>query len=307
MSELSIFEKSQEIRFETEIYANTCERVANVLDDLNDTKANKTDVSAAIQDVIDELTLVEQEIYGYIDSGAVTQNTEIDKKLNKPTWNGYEQQYIVVSTAGAPTHLRPITLSVNAVPFWTGNTFYSSPISVDSNNLRIGINKVTPTEALDVGGYVLANAFRFNVTSSNSAPNKIWTDGTDLYHTNAAGVNNKVTFLDAYKTVIKSNEVLTLDRATLTTLDRLISSTSPPNISLANDALIDKVNEYIVILKCSTTVPAAASIVYPAGVIWRGGRPPQYAVNAITTIVFEKVWIDSVWYILGISITANPT
>lgn len=51
MSEQSIKEKSLEIRQETEEFANTRGRVANVLDDINETKANKTDVAQSLTDL----------------------------------------------------------------------------------------------------------------------------------------------------------------------------------------------------------------------------------------------------------------
>ena len=60
MSEQSIYDKSLVIRNETQQYANTRGRVADVLDDINATKANKKDVDAAIQVILDELGITEE-------------------------------------------------------------------------------------------------------------------------------------------------------------------------------------------------------------------------------------------------------
>ena len=192
MSELSIFERSQEIRFETEIYANTCERVADVLDDINATKANKTDVSQAIQDVIDEMSEMEQDIYAYVDDEVDTLSSQLDNKKDKPVWTGVEGQYFVVSTSGSPINLRPITLEANRVPYWTGNTFYNSPISIST--LRVGINKSSPSEALDVAGNILADTYRLNTFASLSTPGSIYTDGVYLKFVGTDGISRDLAF-----------------------------------------------------------------------------------------------------------------
>ena len=49
MSQQSIADKAQIIRTETQKYGNTRQRVADVLDDINETKANKGDVETSIQ------------------------------------------------------------------------------------------------------------------------------------------------------------------------------------------------------------------------------------------------------------------
>ncbi|KUY29389.1 hypothetical protein [Elizabethkingia ursingii] len=57
MSEQSISDKSQQIRNETAKYANSKVRVADVLDDINETKANKDDLSG-IETISSESTFV---------------------------------------------------------------------------------------------------------------------------------------------------------------------------------------------------------------------------------------------------------
>lgn len=65
MSEQTIQGKAQIIRTETSLYGNTKERVADVLDDINDTKANKSDLEGITVEAIDDI------------------NKSIEKKLDK--------------------------------------------------------------------------------------------------------------------------------------------------------------------------------------------------------------------------------
>lgn len=221
MSELSIFEKSQEIRFETEIYANTCERVADVLDDINTTKANKSDVASAIQVVVDEMTQMEQEIYDYVDDEVGALETEVAKKMTKPAWEGYEQQYIVISS-NTPNNLRPITIGAYRIPVWTGNTFYSSPFYMSVDQTKLGLNVASPTEALDVLGNVRANAFRFISTSGSiTVPNTLYTNGVNVIYTGTDGVPKELAFkTDPVAVVYTAN----LDPPTLAQLPSTIKA-----------------------------------------------------------------------------------
>lgn len=208
MSELSIFEKSQEIRFETEIYANTCERVADVLDDINTTKANKSDVASAIQVVVDEMTQMEQEIYDYVDDEVGALETEVAKKMTKPAWEGYEQQYMVISS-NTPNNLRPITIGAYRIPVWTGNTFYSSPFYMTVDQTKLGLNVASPTEALDVLGNVRANAFRFISTSGAiTVPNTLYSNGVNVIYTGADGVPLSLAFDKQVIKPISSDTIL---------------------------------------------------------------------------------------------------
>lgn len=78
MSEQTIREKSQVIRNETNKYANTRERVADVLDDINDTKANK-DAS----ELSEENKRNWREVLDIYDKKSI--DDELTKKLSKPT------------------------------------------------------------------------------------------------------------------------------------------------------------------------------------------------------------------------------
>lgn len=191
MSEITIFDKSQEIRFETELYANTCERVANVLDDINDTKANKVDVSASIQAVLDELALLEESIYTYVDDQDNDLRALINTKLTKPAMSTISDTfYYIRARVGLEPDYLPFNISTGRVPYWSGTSFFSSPITI--NSIYVGINKDSPTEALDVAGSVRANSFKYNIQTANSVPLKTWTDGSDLWFTDQTGVDKKL-------------------------------------------------------------------------------------------------------------------
>lgn len=194
MSEITIFDKSQEIRFETELYANTCERVANVLDDINDTKANKVDVSASIQAVLDELALLEESVYSYVDAQDNDLRALINTKLTKPAMSTISDTfYYIRARVGLEPDYLPFNISTGRVPYWSGTSFFSSPITI--NSIYVGINKDSPTEALDVTGSVRANAFRYNVVSENSIPVKDWSDGLKRYFTDQDGVKKTFAFV----------------------------------------------------------------------------------------------------------------
>lgn len=87
MSEQTIAEKSLEIRQETGEFANTRGRVANVLDDINETKANKEDVA---QSLIDQNQNLQNHINDHDNPHQVTKgqiglgNVDNTSDLNKP-------------------------------------------------------------------------------------------------------------------------------------------------------------------------------------------------------------------------------
>lgn len=88
MSEQTIREKSQVIRNETNKYANTRERVAGVLDDINETKANKD--ASGLSEANKRNWRQELDIY---DKKSINEN-----KLDKPTItdDGHNYPYVVL-------------------------------------------------------------------------------------------------------------------------------------------------------------------------------------------------------------------
>lgn len=122
---------------------------------------------------------------------------QLVKKLSRPEWTGAESHFFVVSSPSS-VNLRPITVSPNQVPYWSGNTFFSSPIYVGSG-INIGISKSDPAERLDVNGNVRADNFRYNVTTANSVPLKDWSDGLRRYFTDRNGVNHEYSFAEDLK------------------------------------------------------------------------------------------------------------
>lgn len=195
MSEQSIYDKSLVIRNETQEYANTRGRVADVLDDINLTKANKTDVDNAIQIILDELGLTEAELYSYIDAQNQLQDIEIGKKVDKPVEVVGEIKYILSNVDGVISW-KPIEVTENFIPKFKDDTFQNSSLFQDENG-NIGIGTVTPENKLHVTGYIQAEAYMYESTTENSIPNKSFTDGVDLFFTDENGITRKHLFTDS--------------------------------------------------------------------------------------------------------------
>lgn len=110
MSEQTIKEKSQVIRNETNKYANTRERVADVLDDINETKANKDASELSEEDkkawkrelgvgeLPDNLAKIDKEGEEGNTYTKDQANIELTKKLDKPTItdDGHNYPYVVL-------------------------------------------------------------------------------------------------------------------------------------------------------------------------------------------------------------------
>lgn len=173
MSQQSILEKSLQIRNETQEYANTRGRVADVLDDINETKANRTEVTEEIDEAVEALN--------------------IGSKMDRPVWDGAVKYYLVKSDAGA-NNLQEITLSANRVPVWSGSNLADSPVYVSSG--RVGIGAASVSEVLEVTGNVKANAVILPVNNTSAIANRLRSDGTYLYHSNSSSVEKRLMYDD---------------------------------------------------------------------------------------------------------------
>jgi len=80
MSKTTIAAQNTVIRNETQDYANTRGRVADVLDDLNNSKP----------DTIEVEDMIEEALEGF----------DLTTKINKPNWSGTTQFYFVKSDPG---------------------------------------------------------------------------------------------------------------------------------------------------------------------------------------------------------------
>lgn len=85
MSEQSISDKSQIIRNETQQHANTRGRVADVIDDINATKANKTDVTGVAGDIsahLGDFNNPHQVTKSQVGLGNVDNTADLDKPIS---------------------------------------------------------------------------------------------------------------------------------------------------------------------------------------------------------------------------------
>lgn len=223
MSQNTIFERSQEIRNETEQFANTRGRVANVLDDINETKANKVDVDLAILGLRTDLDLLS----GYV---AELQEADVQHELelealrqkdilqdgaiqtlfnNDITLSNQISQEILDRQAGddalttavgfkldKPTALADgsyALVKTGAAFSWEstatlGKNIFNSNLTLDADRTQnLGAKKLTFT-----GGRFSVPTLEMEITSSNSVPNKIWTGGVGLWFTDASGVQKRV-------------------------------------------------------------------------------------------------------------------
>lgn len=99
------------------------------------------------------------------------------KKLDKPTTDG---TWVVTKSGSTISYTDASTLGQNisnANLTWT----------VDRNQ-NLGTKKLSFTN-----GRFSVPTLEMEVTSVNSVPNKVWTDGINFYYTNGAGVNTSIT------------------------------------------------------------------------------------------------------------------
>ena len=85
MSQQSIADKSQVIRQETQQHANTRGRVADVIDDINETKANKTDVDEVDGDIsahLGDFNNPHQVTKSQVGLGNADNTADIDKPIS---------------------------------------------------------------------------------------------------------------------------------------------------------------------------------------------------------------------------------
>lgn len=182
--------------------------------------------------------------------------------------------------------------------------------NIANTNLTWGADRTQNLNAKKLsftGGRVSVPALELEITAANSVPNKIWTEGTYLWHANNLGISRKLIYSEAYPAttqfVATNTGVvnITLQRKTLHSIANGLNNTY--NISLSTPVQ-NEVNEYILIIKnLGSTLGTAAVVNFPANVKWRGKSP---ALNQNTwSFVFEQVYIFDEWVIFGIAIE-NP-
>lgn len=214
MSDNSIAEKSQIIRQETQQYANTKDRVANVLDDINITKVSHDDLNAELNTLDAQQEAQDALIEDLINKDAThdfeiadLQNNDVNlaaqfsdlnsKKLNKPLAPNNTPAFVILgdgSTAPAEDLGKNI---YNSNGVLTANrTVNLAALFLNFTGGNIGINKPNPTEALDIVGRAKMDALLLNPITSAAIPYRFRSDGDYLYFTSGSSVEKRLQYND---------------------------------------------------------------------------------------------------------------
>lgn len=195
MSEQSINEKITVIANENVAKANTKTRVAEVLADINETKANKDEVAQDVQDInmtIQGLAFNHNQDIQYIET----------HKLDKPTTYGDTTNYpylVAVNGNGDPTRIDASSVGKNI--YNSDGTFNARRVILGNDfgitwlQTKMGIGVFAYDEALQIDGNAIMNRLKLNVTSSN-IPQALRTDGLYVYFQNNSGQEKRLLYRD---------------------------------------------------------------------------------------------------------------
>lgn len=198
MSELSISQKTEIIRQESNLYANTRGRVADVLDDINATKANKRDLSDANTTLSAEIASVASSVSRESSARQEADALKLDK-LRAP----YNTDQFVILGDGSALHINNIGQNI-----YNTNGSLSSDRIMDlgsysllyTNNgktAKVGINVTSASESLDVGGRVRSDGFMLRSTSAGSSvPRNLRADAHRLWWMGDSGLDRPLMFKD---------------------------------------------------------------------------------------------------------------
>lgn len=253
MSDNSIAEKSQIIRQETQQYANTKDRVADVLDDINVTKVSHDDLDndlntidaqqeaqdALIEDLINKDATHDFEIADLQnnDVNLAAQFSDLNsKKLNKPLAPNNTPAFVMLgdgSTAPAEDLGKNIYNSNGALT--ANRTVNLASLFLNFTGGNIGINKPNPTEALDIVGRAKMDALLLNPITSAAIPYRFRSDGEYLYFTNGSSVEKRLMYKDFadYKSLwqnltdAEKNEIKTIANGGWTTNTMSVMMVTP--------------------------------------------------------------------------------
>ena len=192
MSKQSIADKSAIIRNETQKYANTRGRVADVLDDINDTKADNVDLEAEAT----ARAQGDQTNANAIAAEATARAQGDDLKLDKPLSPNNTNAFVVMGD-GSTKPAGDLGKNIyNTDGTFTGNRsvdlaayylyFYNS-----TNTAKIGINKINPTEALDIVGRMRADGFILASSAVAPLPKEIKFKGGNFVGAKDDGIEHK--------------------------------------------------------------------------------------------------------------------
>ena len=184
MSQQTIGEKSHEIRNETQEYANTRGRIANLADDINNTKANKDDVA---QSFIDQNQNLQDHINNYANPHNLTKsqiglgNVDNTADLSKPISTATQNALNSLSTSFGnylENKVDKTTITIAA----PDSTFKYAYIFDQNNNVRRML-------AGDLGKNV-ANSALTSVAGSGLTLGANWSINTTGYYFSITGLTD---------------------------------------------------------------------------------------------------------------------
>ncbi|PIF44289.1 hypothetical protein CLU96_1230 [Chryseobacterium sp. 52] len=262
MSQQSISDKANVIRNETQPEANTRGRVADVLDDINETKANTVDVdqrftavanalgghTESIQNIEaknlqqdDAITNLQQKDNTH-DSQISTINTTLATKLAKPLPPYNTSSYVVMgdgSTLPAGDLGRNIYNSDGTL---TANRTINTSTFYLNFSGKVGINKPSPAEALDIIGRIKTDAIILNTNTESAIPNRIRTNGTFVFHTNSTSTEKRFMYWDYADYLALWNSFTEAQKTNIKTAANGGWTTATMSIFLINPIVVDNAN-----------------------------------------------------------------
>lgn len=229
MSESSITNKSNVIRNETQAKANTRGRVADVLDDINSTKANKIDVELSIDNIHEEQDIQNENIEDLNtkinNQESSIQNIELinteqanqieslqSDKLDKPIPPNNVNTKVILGD-GTTTNLSNLTINLyNSNGVLSSNrtidtATYSFVISNANLTAKLGINTSgTLTESLEVKGRGKMDGLILNTVSTSPIPGNFRSNsiGSAIFWTDYNSQEKQIAFVDIkpYKEIL---------------------------------------------------------------------------------------------------------
>lgn len=221
MSQTTIANKAAEIGNETQQFGNTRTRVRAVLDDINETKANKEDVEAEfatiqagqeaqdslIQDGVvknneqdtrlDALEQKDLNLEEQITNINATITDVNDKKISKPLDSQPNGTYMNAKVGSAVSQVAVSQGGSQGILYFNGTNFQGTQINYSLSLNTVGFNGAPPSDSnlkVAVWGGISADRYVIKQTSFQPIAGALRWDGTSLYFSTSTSTEQKVAF-----------------------------------------------------------------------------------------------------------------